>query len=280
MSQCTRSGSLKVFRLEGRRTTQKGVRLRLLRILCLALLVCAAGSVPASAQDLQGRWGVGGFVAYNVPMYTFGDRWDGSTDKWGFNLSYVSSSRLTMEVEYHNAKLDNGVLETQPFTWGPTGKEYASKDVNPDSAYDMKFNSLLLSGVVHFRKDRSMDEGSYSPYLVVGAGFYDHLASATNIVWPGQTETDAAAAGGGLDSDGDRIPAVVMARQEDTRTALTATVGFGPEAFLTPTLALDIRGRYHFMVSELRPYDQWLLNKVFPLQMVDLAAGFKMYFWD
>ena len=103
-----------------------------------------------------------------------------------------------------------------------------------------------------------MDEGSYSPYLVVGAGFYDHLAAAENIVWPGQTEGDAKAAGGGGDADGDQIPAVVMARQEDTRTALAATVGFGLEAFLTPTLALDVRARYHFMVTELRPYDQWL----------------------
>ncbi len=254
--------------------------MRSFKILCLALLVCAAGVTSSEAQDLQGRWGVGGFIAYNIPMFTFGERWDGSTDKWGFNLNYVSSSRLTMEVEYHNAKLSNGVLVTKPFTWGPTGKDYASGDVNENSSYNMKFNSLLLSGIVHFRKDRSMDEGSYSPYLVVGAGFYDHLAAADNIVWPGQTEGDAASAGGGLDADGDRIPAVVMARQEDTRTALTATVGFGLEAFLTPTLALDIRGRYHFMVSELRPYDQWLLNKVFPLQMIDLAVGFKMYFWD
>lgn len=251
-----------------------------IRILCLALLFCGSGVFGADAQDLQGRWGVGGFVAYNIPMYSFGDRWDGNTDKWGFNVNYVSSSRLTMEVEYHNAKLDNGILETQPFLWGPTGKEYTSGDLNADASYEMKFNSLLLSGIVHFRKDRSMDEGSYSPYLVVGAGFYDHSATATNIVWPGQTESDAAAAGGGLDADGDQIPAVVMARQVDTRTALAVTFGFGLEAFITPTLALDLRGRYHFMVTELRPYDQWLLNKVFPLQLVDLSVGFKMYFWD
>ena len=203
--------------------TPKEVSLKSIKILCLALLVCGAAVTTADAQDLQGRWGVGGFVAYNIPMYAFGERWDGSTDKWGFNLNYVSSSRLTMEIEYHNAKLDNGVLETQKFTWGPTGKDYASKDLNTDSSYNMKFNSLLLSGVVHFRKDRSMDEGSYSPYLVVGAGFYDHLAAAENIVWPGQTEGDAKAAGGGVDADGDQIPAVVMARQEDTRTALAAT---------------------------------------------------------
>ena len=70
--------------------------MRSIKILCLALLVCAAAVSTVEAQDLQGRWGVGGFVAYNIPMYAFVERWDGSTDKWGFNLNYVSSSRLTM----------------------------------------------------------------------------------------------------------------------------------------------------------------------------------------
>ena len=49
---------------------------------------------------------------------------------------------------------------------------------------------------------------------------------------------------------------------------------------LTPTIAVDSRIRYHFLLTELRPYDSWLLNKVFPLQMMDLTAGFKFYFWD
>ncbi len=219
-------------------------------------------------------------MAYNTPLYDFADRWDGNAEKWGINLSYVSSDRLTMEVEYHNAEFDDGILERRPFTWGVTGKDYRAEDLNADAAYTMEFNSLLLSGVVHFRRDRSMDEGSFSPYLVVGAGFYDHSAKAQNIVWPGQNENDAKAAGAGVDADGDTLPTVVMADQEDTRTALTATFGFGMEAFLTPTIALDTRLRYHFMLTELRPYDVWLLNKVFPLQMLDLTAGFKFYFWE
>jgi opacity protein-like surface antigen len=241
-------------------------------------MLCLSG--PAGAQDLKGRWGVGGFIAYNTPLYAFGERWDGNAQKWGINLSYVSSNRLTMEVEYHNAKLDDGILERREFTWGPTGKKYASEDLNADSRYVMDFNSLLLSGQVHFRRDRSMEEGSFSPYVVVGAGFYDHSAVAENIIWPGQNENDAKAAGAGVDAAGLTLPAVVMARQEDTRTALTATFGFGLEAFLTKTIAIDSRVRYHFLLTELRPYDAWLLNKVFPLQMMDLTAGFKFYFWE
>jgi hypothetical protein len=103
---------------------------------------------------------------------------------------------------------------------------------------------------------------------------------ADNIVWPGQSPTDAKNAGGGLDAVGDQLPTVVMNRQVDTRTAVTAALGVGLEAFLTPTIALDVRARYHFILSELRPYDAWGLDKAFPLQMMDLSAGFKFYFWE
>lgn len=254
--------------------------MKLIKRLCLGLGVLLLASQMASAQDLRGKWGVGGFIAYNTPLYSFGERWDGNADKWGINLSYVSSNRITMELEYHNAKFDDGILETRPFTWGVTNLAYASEDINPDSEYSMKFNSLLLSAVVHFRRDRQMDEGSFSPYIVVGAGFYDHLATAKNILWPGQNEGEALAAGAGVDAAGLTLPAVVMAPQEDTRTALAIAAGVGLEAFLTPTIAIDTRLRYHFMLTELRPYDAWLLNKVFPLQMMDLTAGFKFYFWD
>lgn len=254
--------------------------MRWIKGLCLTLGILAFATQSATAQDLQGKWGMGGFIAYNAPLFTFGDRWDGNADKWGINLSYVSNNRMTMEVEYHRSKFDDGILERAPFTWGVTNKEYTSKEVEPSSSYTMKFNSLLLSGVVHFRRDRQMDEGNFSPYVVVGAGFYDHSAVAENILWPGQNENEAKAAGAGVDAEGLTLPAVVMARQEDTRTALAVTVGFGLEAFLTPTIAIDTRLRYHFMLSELRPYDAWLLNKVFPLQMMDLTAGFKFYFWE
>ena len=250
-----------------------------IKVLCLGL-VLASSSTSALGQDVEGRWGVGGFVAYSSPLFTFGDRWDGNANKWGLNLNYVASNRVTMELEYHRSEFTDGLLVSAPFTWGVTGKEYRAGEVRDDARYDIRFNSLLLSGIVHFRQDRSMDEGSYSPYMVVGAGFYDHSAVAENIVWPGQNEGDALAAGAGKDADGDTLPAVVMARQEDTRTALTGTIGFGLEAFLTPTIAIDVRGRYHFSLSELRPYDVWLQNKVFPLQQYDVAGGFKFYFWE
>ena len=255
--------------------------MKLIKLLGLiAVLLAVVAIDPAGAQELRGKWGVGGFVAYNMPMYQFGQRFGDGVNKWGINVSYVPSSRVTMEVEYHHINMSDGALVSEPFLWGITNKEYKSKDVFPDARYDMKFNSLQLSGIVHFRAGRSMEEGSYSPYIVVGAGFYDHTATSEHILYPGQNESDAKAAGAGVDSDGLTMPAVVMPKAVDTRTALAANVGFGMEMFLTRTIAVDVRGRYHFIISELRPFDQWGFDKAFPLQMIDLAAGFKFYFWD
>ena len=241
-------------------------------------------SASMSSAQVAGKWGLGGFVSYTKPVFTFADRFDGGVNKWGLTGSYVSNSRVTLEAEYHHAQMDGGVLESGEFTWSPkalTAKQYSSKDINPNSLYTTRFNSVLLSGLWFFNVDRSLTEGSFSPYIVVGGGFYDHKTVAENIVWPGQSPTDASGVDAtNVDTQGDILPQVVMDRQEDTRTAVTAALGLGLEAFLTPTIALDVRGRYHFILGELRPYDAWGLNKAFPLQMYDLSAGFKFYFWD
>ena len=257
--------------------------MRLLKVLGLAAAVVLASASTSSAQ-VAGKWGFGGFISYTNPLFTFGKRFGGGIDKWGLTASYVSSSRITIEAEYHHADMTEGVLEDGQFTWSPkalTAKQYSSKDINPHSSYTNRFNSVLLSGLWFFNADRSMDEGSFSPYIVVGGGFYDHKTVADNIVWPGQSPTDASSVdASNVDVQGDILPQVLMNRQEDTRTAVTAALGLGLEAFLTPTIALDVRARYHFILSELRPYDAWGLDKAFPLQMYDLSAGFKFYFWE
>ena len=257
--------------------------MRIFKILGLtvALLVLTVGTAPA---QVAGKWGLGGFIGYTNPLFTFGERFGSGIDKWGLTASYVSSSRVTLEAEYHHAEMQNGALETSEFSWSPaalTLKQYKSEDLNPDGEYSNRFNSVLISSLWFFNADRTMGEGSFSPYIIVGGGFYDHKTVADNIVWPGQSSNDASGVDPTkVDAQGHILPQVVMNRQEDTRTAVTAALGVGLEAFLTPTIALDVRGRYHFILSELRPYDVWGLDKAFPLQMVDLSAGFKFYFWE
>jgi opacity protein-like surface antigen len=219
---------------------------------------------------------VGGFLGYNKPMFKLGDRFKSDANKFGFNISYVPSAKATIEVEYHRAKFDHGALETQTFFWGPTKQNY----VSPNANYTMKFNSLLMNGLIFLRKNRSMAAHSFSPYIAVGAGFYDYNALSTNVLYPSQTEAEALRAGGGKDAQGRQIPAVVMSPAQDTQTALSATLGFGLESFVSSSMALDIRARYNFVIGELRPFEDWKLQKVFPLQLIDVSAGLKFYFWQ
>lgn len=250
------------------------------------VVACVLASATTSSAQVAGKWGLGGFVSYTNPVFTFGERFGGGIDKWGLTASYVSSSRMTIEAEYHHAQMDGGILESGEFTWSPNvergGVQYKSKEINPNSSYTNRFNSVLLSGLWFFNADRLMDGGSFSPYIIAGGGLYDHKTVAENIVWPGQSPNDARGVDdSNVDAQGDILPQVVLrGNQEDTRTAVTAVLGLGLEAYLTETIALDVRARYHFILGELRPYDAWGLDKAFPLQMFDLGAGFKFYFWD
>lgn len=241
----------------------------------VVLLLVVAGAGKASGEDLKGRWGVGGFIGYNKPMFQLGERFKSDANKFGINVNYVPGAKVNLEVEYHWARFNHGALETQTFFWGPTKQNY----VSPNARYTMRFKSLVMNGLVYLGKGRTMVAHSFSPYVAVGAGFFDYSASSVNVLYPSQTEKEAATAGGGKDAQGRQIPAVVMTPATDTQTALSASMGFGLESFITNSVALDVRARYNFIIGELRPFEDWKLKKVFPLQLVDLGVGLKIFFW-
>ena len=146
--------------------------------------------VLASASTSQRRWLASGVWVvsqlYESRVHFWAAVW-WWCDKWGMTASYVSSSRMTIEAEYHHAQMGGGILESGEFSWSPkalTSKQYRSKDINPNSSYTNRFNSVLLSGLWFFNADRSMDGGSFSPYIIAGGGLYDHKTVAENIVWP------------------------------------------------------------------------------------------------
>lgn len=79
----------------------------------VVLFLLVAGIGLASAQDVKGRWGAGGFVGYHAPLFKLSDRFSSQVNKYGINLSYIPGTKATIEVEYHWAKFDHGTLETR-----------------------------------------------------------------------------------------------------------------------------------------------------------------------
>jgi opacity protein-like surface antigen len=106
----------------------------------------------------------------------------------------------------------------------------------------------------------------YRYYMLVGGGLYRYKAVNENLVYPRQTTT---AINLGL----------LMDTQVDQRYTLGGNFGFGVEGFVTDNLSVDLRGRYTFVVGELRPLLYYGLERTRPLHTLDVGASLKFYFW-
>ncbi|MCE2435936.1 MAG: hypothetical protein J4F29_23925, partial [Candidatus Latescibacteria bacterium] len=75
--------------------------MRWFKVLSFVVAGVLASASMSSAQ-VAGKWGLGGFVSYTNPLFTFGERFGSGVDKWGLTASRVSSARLTVEAEFHH----------------------------------------------------------------------------------------------------------------------------------------------------------------------------------
>jgi opacity protein-like surface antigen len=236
--------------------------MRLKKLLCLIGVLALLLASDVQAQE--GKWGLGGFVNYNVPLKNLRDRYDNSV-KYGSTLSYVSSQAVTVEIEYHYSKFDDGKLAAQSFVYPVDGNTYTS----PNAKSELTFNSLAVNALVFVGEDNQshvFKGKDYRYYLAVGGGFYRYKAVNENFVFPGQTTNPI-------------NMSLVMEPQIDERTTLAGNVGVGLEAFVTDNLSLDVRGRYNFVIGELRPMLFYGRDRTRPLQLFDLGVGLKLYFW-
>ena len=229
--------------------------MKVFRVLGLMTLVVMVSAWPSNAQE--GTWGVGAFANYNVPTFGFGD-WYGNETKFGLSASYVPSSKVTVEVEFHRGSFSNGALETLPFTW-TDGKEYTS----PNAKSGLTLNRFLVNGLVKLRQiGDPFVASSFASYIAVGGGFYRYKNDVSGMLWPGQANELV-----------HELEAFT-----DERFSLGFNAGLGVEAFIINNVAVDIRARYNMMIGNFRPMEDWGLEETFPLQMFDIGAGLKFYF--
>ena len=85
------------------------------------------------------------------------------------------------------------------------------------------------------------------------------------MVFPGQSGTS-------LDTS------VLNPAFHDKVAALTFSFGGGISIVGSEQFVIDLRLRYNVIMGELRPLEDWGLEKVFPMQAMDLVGGIK-YYW-
>jgi opacity protein-like surface antigen len=221
--------------------------------------------VSAGVQAQETKWGIGGFVDFNIPFLQLRERFS-NTPKYGATLNFVRSKAVTIEIEYHYSRFGDGKPGAEPFTWSVDGKTYTS----PNAESSLTFNSVTINALIFLgeeNRSRGFAAKEYRFYVLVGGGFYRYKMVNKDLVFPGQTSLP-------IDLT------LVMDPQVDQRYTLGADFGVGLEAFVTDNLSFDLRGRYNFVVGELRPMLFYEQDRTRPLQLVDFGVGMKFYFWQ
>jgi len=265
-------------------------------ILCAGFLLY---NTSADARD-QDKWAIGGLVNYHLPMGSLGGWYSGAL-KYGVNVSYVISPRLTTEVEYHYSKFGDSNLPGRTFQY--RGRQIPS----PSADSEMKWNSVASNWLWFFKENsETMSEQRWSPYLGLGLGFYDYSHKVRGLIYPGNgiipnelsgtaTSVDVVLVyNGSSDQDartlteaqqnnmgivqGGRVLLWGLVPTEDTRTAWTIPISAGAEGSLGTNFGLDVRVRYNLIFGEVNPLTAWDLHKSFPISTIDAGVSIKYYF--
>ncbi len=267
----------------------------------LCMFLCAGIFLFTASVDARdsGKWAIGGLVNYHLPTGALGGWYSGAL-KYGLNVSYVISPRLTTEVEYHYSAFNDSNLPGRTF-------EYRGRQVlSPAADSEMKWNSVSSNWLWFFKEDaETMSERKWSPYLGMGLGFYDYSHKVSGLIYPGNGTIPNELSGAGnvqvvlvyngspgldarnmTEAQKNSIGQVVngqvllygLVPTEDTRTAWTVPLSAGFEGSMGTSLGFDLRVRYNLIFGEINPLTSWGLNKAFPMGTVDAGISFKYYF--
>jgi opacity protein-like surface antigen len=232
-----------------------------MRVLLLSGLLFLASISTSVAENNPKNWGVGTFLAYNLPVLQLQDRFSAAS-KYGASWQYLINPKLFVEAEYHRSQFLNGKLAKRPFTWSVDSQPY----VSPQAKSELRFNGVSLNLLIFHSGGPAFRAKTFPPYLEAGVGFYSYRSENRNFIYPGQTKKPL-------------NTALVLQPQIDTKTVLTVNFGYGIQAFLGDRVALDLRARYNLVVGDLRPmYDWGIKSKTFPMHLFDVGAGLKFYF--
>jgi len=227
-------------------------------ILSFTTLLCLL-TLPAWPQDVSqgGKWGLGLTSKYDLPLYNFYDRFDGGP-KLGLKFSYVKNT-TTYEITYFTSQFSKGKIEKSKFQWVYDGNYYSS----PNASSEIAFTGLIAS----LRRPFHFKFGPLVPFWSVGAGFVYYKHEIQDLIFPGQSIPP-------LDESFTYSPDA----EEQTSFGVNFGGGFGYN--VSSQLKLSLNFQYNILFGYLRPMEAWLLEKVSPLQLLDLGIDLTYYFGE
>ncbi len=232
-------------------------------VLGVALVLLIGSGAVSDVQAQDSRYGIGIYGAMMQPLGALKD-WYNTSPEFIGQLTYVVSARTLTEVEFHYTMLSDSGLGDRTFTWyNGLGAANGKKVRSPSAKADMYMASLLVNGLRTFKDD---EVGRGIPYIAAGIGFYRYKHDVEGLIWPGQVGT-------AIKTDTQSM----LEATTDQDVALSINAGLGMHYRTSETFMVDFRLRWNVSMGELRPYEDWALEKTFPIQSLNFMVGIKYF---
>jgi len=261
--------------------------------------------------NAQKKIGVGLIGGYSLPIGNLSN-WYSGIELFGGRIIFGSSVNNEYEVEYNYLNYSNSSMTERMFAYKSQKKyayltdekgetifisdnngnyiPYSEVDKNKypnakgkfaDSLYsssgssNMTINSITINSVAYIGR---MDILKSRFFITGGLGFYIYKHHVDSLLYGGRPFKNG--------------KKVFLEPFEDSRVALGFNFGGGVEFQISDDFSMDIRLRYNFIVGEIRPMEAYTykgngfasddkritpLEKVFPIQNINLSASIKYY---
>ncbi len=261
----------------------------------------------------QNSWGVGLVGGYDIPLSGL-KNWYSSAALTGGKIIFNTSQNNELEIEYNYNVFLNSTMSERMFAAKSQIKyAFVDKDANnkpmfltdangnyipyaevdkqtypnakqtyADSLYSSSGSSRMTVHSITVNTIKYFDEINFLKsrlFITGGFGFYFYKNEVDSLLYGGQPIY--------------RDKKVFMKPFEDSRVSLGFNIGGGIDFLVADNIAIDLRGKYNFIVGELRPIEAYKykgkgfkkdaediggLTKVFPIQYVTFSASVKYYF--
>lgn len=220
-------------------------------------------------SGVVGNLGFGFSGTFDIPVGGMNKRFR-TADTWGILVSYIKGPHTTVELEYHRNRYDPGKLEQGTFLWPQDKPNSWLPYKSPLARNYMTIDAFTVEGLYHFMNLAS-EEGTTQgliagPYFTYGGGFYRYSNEVSGLIFAGQPDV-----GTGLDST------LLLAPFTDSDVGWGLHVGLGVEAFMGKKASIDVRGRCHMIIGELRQMNAYNVARAYPLFYADFGVTMKFY---
>ncbi len=214
----------------------------------------------AFGQDAR-RGGVSASVGIGIPFMGMAE-WYRPAPQVGIRTLFFTSSNTQVYLEFHFQRFGHGAIETRTFKWLVDGQYYSC----PKASAHMVWNDFILGlrTLLPNHAFRLLGR-SFTPYFSYGGGLYNYVHHVSGLIYPGQPRVP-------LDKN------FLMEPVSDRRVAWGATLGTGLWAKWSDRISGSLQLNYHAVVGYLRPFEDWGLSEVFPLQFFDFRLGFTYFY--